>query len=224
MTGDEMNKAAVLASLKEIGLVPVLRASSVDQALAVAEAIAAGGVRALEITMTVPGAIEVMRTLAERCPDILIGAGTVLDAETARMCILEGAKFVVSPALNLETVELCHRYSIAVLPGALTPTEVVTAWQAGADVVKIFPASAVGGAKYLAALKAPLPQVDMIPTGGVSLETAAEFLEAGAFALGVGSDLVNTKAIAEGKPEVITESAKNYLAIVREFQQRKEAL
>ena len=219
-----MNKAAVLASLKEIGLVPVLRASSVDQALAVAEAIAAGGVRALEITMTVPGAIEVMRTLAERCPDILIGAGTVLDAETARMCILEGAKFVVSPALNLETVELCHRYSIAVLPGALTPTEVVTAWQAGADVVKIFPASAVGGAKYLAALKAPLPQVDMIPTGGVSLETAAEFLEAGAFALGVGSDLVNTKAIAEGKPEVITESAKNYLAIVREFQQRKEAL
>ncbi|MCL2659409.1 MAG: 2-dehydro-3-deoxyphosphogluconate aldolase, partial [Acidobacteriaceae bacterium] len=152
-------------------------------------------------------------------PDILIGAGTVLDAETARMCILEGAKFVVSPALNLPTIEMCHRYSVAVLPGALTPTEVVTAWQAGADVVKIFPASAVGGAKYLAALKAPLPQVEMVPTGGVSLATAAEFLEAGAFALGVGSDLVNTKAIAEGKPEIVTETAKKYIAIVKEFQQ-----
>ena len=216
------SKASVLASLKEIGLVPVLRASSVEQALAVAEAIASGGVKALEITMTVPGAMQVIRTLAERRQDILIGAGTVLDAETARMCILEGAKFVVSPALDLPTIEMCHRYSIPVLPGALTPTEVVTAWKAGADVVKIFPASAVGGAKYLAALKAPLPQVEMIPTGGVSLATAAEFLDAGAFALGVGSDLVNTKAISEGKPEIITENAKKYLSIVREFQQRKK--
>ena len=197
-----MQKVAVLKALKEIGLVPVLRAESVDKALALAEAIAAGGVTVLEITMTVPGAMQVMRKLAEKRPDLLIGAGTVLDAETARMCILEGAKFVVSPALNLDTIEMCHRYSIAALPGALTPTEVVTAWQAGADVVKIFPASAMGGAKYLASLKAPLPQVEMIPTGGVSLATAAEFLDAGAFALGVGADLVNTKAMAEGKPEV----------------------
>jgi 2-dehydro-3-deoxyphosphogluconate aldolase / (4S)-4-hydroxy-2-oxoglutarate aldolase len=215
-----MRKVAVLKTLKEIGLVPVLRAESVEKALAVAEAIAAGGVTVLEITMTVPGAIKVMRTLAEKRPDILIGAGTVLDAETARMCILEGAKFVVSPALNVQTIEMCHRYSIAALPGALTPTEVVTAWQAGADVVKIFPASAMGGAKYLASLKAPLPQVEMIPTGGVSQTTAAEFLEAGAFALGVGADLVNTKAMAEGKPEIVTESAKKYLAIVKEFQAR----
>jgi 2-dehydro-3-deoxyphosphogluconate aldolase/(4S)-4-hydroxy-2-oxoglutarate aldolase len=216
-----MSKAEVLKSLREIGLVPVLRAESVDKALALAEAIAAGGVTVLEVTMTVPGAIQVMRTLAEKRPDILIGAGTVLDAETARMCILEGAKFVVSPALNLQTIEMCHRYSIAVLPGALTPTEIVTAWQAGADVVKVFPASAMGGAKYLTALKGPLPHIDMIPTGGVSQSTAAEFLAAGAFALGVGSDLVDAKAMAAGKPEVVTESAKKYLAIVKEHRAAK---
>ena len=213
-----MDKAAVLLALKEIGLVPVLRADSVQQALALATAIAAGGVTVLEITMTVPGAIQVMRKLAEERPDILLGAGTVLDPETARMCILEGAKFVVSPALNLKTIEMCHRYTVPVLPGALTPTEIVTAWQAGADVIKVFPASAMGGAKYLQSIKAPLPQVELIPTGGVSLATAKDFLEAGAFALGVGADLVNGKAMAEGKPEVVTESAKQYLAIVKEFR------
>jgi 2-dehydro-3-deoxyphosphogluconate aldolase/(4S)-4-hydroxy-2-oxoglutarate aldolase len=217
-----MTKAAVLASLKEIGLVPVLRAESVDKALALVEAIAAGGVTAMEVTMTVPGAIQVMRKLTEQRPDLLIGAGTVLDPETARACILEGAKFVVSPALNVKTIEMCHRYSVAALPGALTPTEVINAWEAGADVVKIFPASAMGGAKYLSSLKAPLPQVEMIPTGGVSLETAKSFLDAGAFALGVGADLVNTKAMAEGKPEIVTESARKYMAIVREFQAAKK--
>src|SRR5258708_30324348 len=196
-----MEKIAVLKALKEIGLVPVLRAESVDKALALAEAIAAGGVTVLEITMTVPGAIQVMRKLAEQRPDILIGAGTVLDAETARLCILEGAQFVVSPALNLQTIEMCHRYSIAVLPGALTPTEIVTAWQAGADVGKIFPASAMGGAKYLSTLKAPLPHVEMIPTGGVSLATAAEVLQASAFGLCGGGGFGNGKAMARGKPE-----------------------
>ena len=214
-----MQKAEVLKALREIGLVPVLRAESEEQALALASAIAAGGVTVLEVTMTVPGAIRVMRRLAEERPDILIGAGTVLDPETARMCILEGAQFVVSPALNVKTIEMCHRYGVAVLPGALTPTEIVTAWEAGADVVKIFPASALGGAKYLKSVKAPLPQVEMIPTGGVSQATAAEFLEAGAFALGVGADLVNLKAIAEGHPETITESARKYLAIVRKFRE-----
>ena len=128
---------------------------------------------------------------------------------------------MVSPALNVQTIEMCHRYSIAVLPGALTPTEVVTAWQAGADVVKVFPASAMGGAKYLTALKGPLPQVELIPTGGVSLATAAEFLSAGAFALGVGSDLVDAKAMAAGKPEIVTETAKKYLQIVKEFRASK---
>ena len=218
-----MQKTEVLKSLREIGLVPVLRAESETQALALAAAIAAGGVTVLEVTMTVPGAIRVMRRLAEERPDILIGAGTVLDAETARMCILEGAQFVVSPALKIPTIEMCHRYGVAVLPGALTPTEIVTAWEAGADVVKIFPASALGGAKYLKSVKAPLPQVEMIPTGGVSLATAAEFLEAGAFALGVGADLVDLKAIAKGTPETITESARKYLAIVREFRKPRAA-
>jgi 2-dehydro-3-deoxyphosphogluconate aldolase/(4S)-4-hydroxy-2-oxoglutarate aldolase len=213
-----MRKEQIVEKLREIGLVPVLRAESEEQALGIASAIAAGGVTVLEITMTVPGAIRVMSRLTKERPDILIGAGTVLDAETARMCMLEGAQFVVSPALNLKTIEMCHRYSIPVLPGALTPTEVVTAWQAGADVIKVFPASALGGAKYLKSLKAPLPQVEMIPTGGVSLATAKEFLEAGSFALGVGADLVDTKAMAEGKPEKITESAKKYLEIVREFR------
>jgi 2-dehydro-3-deoxyphosphogluconate aldolase/(4S)-4-hydroxy-2-oxoglutarate aldolase len=213
-----MDKAAVLLALKEIGLVPVLRAESVKQALEVATAIAAGGVTVLEVTMTVPGAIKVMRKLSEERPDLLIGAGTVLDPETARMCILEGAQFVVSPAINVKTIEMCHRYSVAVLPGALTPTEIVTAWQAGADVIKVFPASAMGGAKYLQSIKAPLPQIELIPTGGVSLATAKDFLAAGAFALGVGADLVNLKAMAEGKPEIVTESARNYLAIVKEFR------
>ena len=216
-----MDKVQVLQTLQEIGLVPVLRAESVEKAMALATAIAAGGVTVLEVTMTVPGAMQVMRRLAEERPDILIGAGTVLDPETARMCILEGAKFVVSPALNLKTIEMCHRYSIPVLPGALTPTEVVTAWQAGADVIKVFPANALGGAKYLKSLKAPLPQIELIPTGGVSLSTATDFLEAGAFALGVGADLVDPKAMAEGKPELVTESARKYLAIVKSFRQSK---
>ena len=213
-----MRKEDVLAWMRDGWGGSGLRAESVAGALALAEAIAAGGVTVLEITMTVPGAMRVMRTLAEDRPDILIGAGTVLDPETARMCILEGAQFVVSPAVNVKTIEMCHRYSVAVLPGGLTPTEIVTAWQAGADVVKVFPASAMGGAKYLKSLKAPLPQVELIPTGGVSVGTAREFLEAGAFALGVGADLVDAKAMAEGRPEKVTETALRYLEIVKEFR------
>ena len=216
-----LSKTQVLQRMQEIGIVPVLRAESEEQALAIASAIADGGVTCLEVTMTVPGAINVMRRLAKDRPDILVGAGTVLDPETARMCMLEGAQFVVSPCFNARVVEMCRRYSIAVLPGALTPTEIVTAWEAGADVVKVFPCSALGGAKYLTALKGPLPQVDLIPTGGVSLATAAEFLAAGAFALGVGSDLVDAKAMAAGKPEIVTETAKKYLQIVKEHREKK---
>ena len=212
-----MDKTTVLNILQKTGLVPVLRAESVEKAIALAEAVAAGGVNVLEVTMTVPNAIEVIAHLVKHRPDSLVGAGTVLDPETARTCILAGAQFVVSPALNLKTIALCNRYSIAVLPGALTPTEIVTAWEAGADVVKVFPAGALGGPKYLATLKGPLPQIKMVPTGGVSLATAAEFLQAGAFALGVGSDLVDARAMAAGKPEVVTETARKYMAIVREF-------
>jgi len=211
-----MKKVDVLKRIKEVGLLPVLRASSADEALALAWAIEAGGISAIEVTMTVPGAIDVIEILAREAGDrILIGAGTVLDPETARACMLAGASFIVSPALNLKTIEICHRYSIAIIPGALTPTEVVTAWDAGADVVKVFPCSAMGGAKYLKALKAPFPQIELIPTGGVSLSTAAEFLAAGAFALGVGADLVNAHAIAAGTPETITHNARQYVEIVR---------
>ena len=217
-----MKRAAVLERMQQVGLVPVLRASSAGEALAIAKAVAEGGVTVLEVTMTVPGALDVMRTLVHDSPEILVGAGTVLDAETARICILEGAQFVVSPGTDTRVIELCRRYSIAVLPGALTPTEIVTAWQAGADVVKVFPVSAMGGARYLASLKGPLPQVDLIPTGGVSLATARDFLEAGAFALGVGGDLAGARAAgggaAGGAAEAIRETARAYRRIVAEFR------
>lgn len=218
-----MTKTEVLQQMQSVGLVPVLRAESEQQALDIANAIAAGGVNVLEVTMTVPGAVRVIARLVKERPDILVGAGTVLDPETARICMLEGAQFVVSPALNVKTVELCQRYDVAVLPGALTPTEVITAWQCGADVIKVFPANALGGAKYLKSLKAPFPQIGLIPTGGVSLANAAEFLEAGALALGVGAELVDTKAMAEGKPEKITATAKQYIEIVKAFRKGKAA-
>jgi 2-dehydro-3-deoxyphosphogluconate aldolase / (4S)-4-hydroxy-2-oxoglutarate aldolase len=152
--------------------------------------------------------------------EMLVGAGTVLDAETARACILAGAEFVVSPALDFETIALCRTYGKVVLPGALTPTEILAAWRAGADFVKVFPCDSAGGAKHIRSIKAPLPQIPLVPTGGVSLETAAEFIEAGASALGVGSDLVDVKALRQGRPELITERARAYVELVREARSR----
>ncbi|HUV96612.1 MAG TPA: bifunctional 2-keto-4-hydroxyglutarate aldolase/2-keto-3-deoxy-6-phosphogluconate aldolase [Acidobacteriaceae bacterium] len=214
-----MDKTKIMQHMHELGLVPVLRASSAQEAITIADAILAGGVNILEVTMTVPGAIRVIEQLANHHgTKLLLGAGTVLDPETARSCILAGAQFIVSPALDLRTIELCRRYSVPIIPGALTPTEIVSAWQAGADVVKVFPCSAVGGAKYLKALQGPLPQIQLIPTGGVSLATAEEFLAAGAFALGVGGDLVDAKAAREGRTSVITENAQKYVAIVKKFR------
>jgi 2-dehydro-3-deoxyphosphogluconate aldolase/(4S)-4-hydroxy-2-oxoglutarate aldolase len=215
-----MNKEEVLRQIKEVGVVPVVRARSSEEAARVVEAIKAGGVPVLEITMTVPRAVELIAELTERYGDAAtVGAGTVLDPETARVCVMAGARFVVSPSLNVKTIELCRRYGVAVMPGALTPTEVVTAWQAGADMVKVFPCNALGGASYLKALKAPLPQIELIPTGGVSLKTAADFIKAGASALGVGADLVDLKALAEGQAEVITERARQFVEIVRGARQ-----
>lgn len=212
-----MNKTEVIKQIKDTGLIPVVRATSADEAMRAIDAIREGGVSVLEITMTVPGAVNVIEQLTKKYgSDVLVGAGTVLDAETARACMLSGAQFVVSPALNLETIECCRRYGVAVLPGALTPTEVVQAWTAGADLVKVFPAGALGGASYLKALKAPLPHIDLVPTGGVSLKTAADFIKAGASALGVGADLVDLKAIRDGQDSVITERAKQFVQIVRE--------
>jgi 2-dehydro-3-deoxyphosphogluconate aldolase / (4S)-4-hydroxy-2-oxoglutarate aldolase len=212
-----MNKADVIQRIEDIGIIPVVRAASGDEAIAVAEVIGEGGIPLLEITMTVPGALAVIEQLSKRYGDeVLVGAGTVLDAAAARACIDAGAQFIVSPSLSIPVIDLCKQQEIAVFPGSLTPTEVVTAWQAGADAVKVFPCSAVGGAKYLKALKAPLPQIKLVPTGGVSLSTAKEFIAAGAWALGVGADLVNTKALNTGQRDTIVEAARNYVAAVRE--------
>lgn len=212
-----MDKTKIIQTIKETGLMPVVRVDSADDALRAVEAVKAGGISVLEITMTVPGAIRAIEEVARRyAGEVVIGAGTVLDAETARACMLAGASFIVSPSLDLATIACCRRYSVACIPGALTPTEIVTAWTAGADVVKVFPAGALGGASYLKSLKAPLPQIELIPTGGVSLKTAADFIKAGAMALGVGADLVDTKALRDGQAGVITERARQYVEIVRE--------
>lgn len=206
-----MTKSEVIKQIKDIGVIPVVRATSADEAMRAIDAIREGGISVLEITMTVPGAVSVIEIVSARYGnDALVGAGTVLDPETATACISAGAQFVVSPALNLETIACCQRHDVAVMPGALTPTEVVQAWNAGADFVKVFPAGAVGGPSYLKALKAPLPQIELVPTGGVSLKTAADFIKAGAAALGVGADLVS------GQASLITERAKQFVEIVRQ--------
>ena len=211
------DKAEVIQTIRETGIIPVVRAQSADEAMKAIDAIRAGGISILEITMTVPGAVGVIEEVSLRYgSEALVGAGTVLDGETARACIVAGARFIVSPSLNLETIEVCRRYGIAVMPGALTPTEVVQAWSAGADFVKVFPAGAVGGASYIKSLKAPLPQIELVPTGGVSLKTAADFIKAGASALGVGADLVDVKAIREGQPGLITERAREFVRIVKD--------
>lgn len=210
-------KLDVIRRIRDTGIIPVVRATSADEAMRAVDAIREGGISILEITMTVPGAIDVIAKVTERFGnDALVGAGTVLDPATAKACVDSGAQFVVSPALNLETIACCRELGVAVMPGALTPTEVVQAWNAGADFVKVFPAGAVGGASYLKALKAPLPQIELVPTGGVSLKTAADFIKAGAAALGVGADLVDIKAIREGQAALITDRAKQFVEIVRE--------
>jgi 2-dehydro-3-deoxyphosphogluconate aldolase/(4S)-4-hydroxy-2-oxoglutarate aldolase len=207
----------VMSRIREVGIVPVVRATSADEALAAVEAIRAGGIPILEITLTVPGAVQIIADLTRRIGDqALIGAGTVLDADTAQACIDAGARFVVSPSLDVPTIATCRQLGVPVFPGALTPTEVVTAWKAGANAVKIFPANAVGGASYLKSLKAPLPQIELIPTGGVSLKTVAELIAAGAFALGVGADLVDLAALRRGDAAAITAKARQYVAAVAE--------
>jgi len=219
-----MSKNKTLERIESLGLVPVVRASSADEAMQAIEAIRAGGVNVVEITMTVPGAIDVIAEVSKRYGDeVVVGAGTVLDPETARRCIDAGAIFIVSPALNVDTIAACIDAGIPVMPGALSPTEVVTAWNAGADMVKIFPAGAVGGPSYLKNLKGPLPQIKMIPTGGVSLATAADFIRAGAAALGVGTDLVDVKAIRAGNAHVVTERAREFVKIVNEARQAAAA-
>jgi len=210
------SKDKALAHLRAVGLIPIVRAPSPEDALHAAEAIIEGGIDIAEITMTVPNAIRVMERVAEKFGDkVLLGAGTILDSETCRAALLAGAEFIVTPALDVRVIETAHRYSKACIPGALTPTEIVTAWQAGADMVKIFPAGPVGGAKYIKALRGPFPHIDFVPTGGVNLETTPEFIKAGAAAVAVGGELVELKALREGKLEVIAANARKFVEAVR---------
>ncbi|HZW29238.1 MAG TPA: bifunctional 4-hydroxy-2-oxoglutarate aldolase/2-dehydro-3-deoxy-phosphogluconate aldolase [Isosphaeraceae bacterium] len=210
-----MNRDATLKRIVDGGIVAVVRSESSAALVKVVQALAEGGVVAAEVTFTVPDAIEVIRQVRREVGDsIVLGAGTVLDPETARAALLAGAEYIVAPTLNLEVIRLCRRYDKAVMPGAFTPTEVLTAWEAGADIVKVFPAD-VGGPGYLKALRGPLPQVRLMPTGGVDLTTAESFLKAGACCLGVGGALVDPKAIAAGDFARIRDLAAQYLALVR---------
>jgi len=212
-----MDKQTVRDRIVEIGIVPVVRASSPAEARMAAEAVCKGGIPIVEVTMTVPGALDVIRDLANSSASgILIGAGTVLNAEAARRCLDAGAQFLVSPGLNLPTVELARREGKLIMAGALTPSEVMAAWEAGADFVKIFPCGQVGGVKYIQALKGPFPQIPLVPTGGVSLTTAAQFIEAGVAALGIGGELIQAEALKSNKPEIIVENARKFLAIVKQ--------
>ena len=213
-----MTREATVQQISQVGIVAVIRAENGEILADVTQALVDGGVTAIEVTFTVPKAHQVLEYVADRFGDqIQLGAGTVLDAETARIAILAGAQFIVAPIVDLPTIEMSHRYDKAVMPGALTPTEVVRAWQAGADVVKIFP-SDLTGPSYLKSLKGPLPQVRMMPTGGVNLDTAESFLKAGACALGVGGSLVEKSAIDSNNMDRIRQLAQKYVEIVRRFR------
>jgi len=219
-----MTSKEMMVFLTDAGLVPVVRCSTAEAAVKVVSALYDGGIRAAEITMTVPGAVKALEKVADQFGDkLLLGAGTVLDPESARICMLAGAEFFVTPSLRVSTIEMAQRYSKPIFPGGLTPTEVLTAWEAGADAVKIFPAGNVGGAKYIKALKGPFPQIEMIPTGGVNLETIGDFLKAGSCACGVGGELVDAKAVKEGKFDLIAERAGQYKAAVKKARAEMKA-
>ena len=219
-----MQHFEIMHRLRELAVIPIVRTSSEGAALSIVGSIILGGINCVEITMTVPNALHAIEKVANQYGDrVLIGAGTVLDPETARNCMLAGAQFFVTPSLNLKTIDMARRYSRPIFPGALTPTEILTAWEAGADAVKVFPCSTIGGAKYIKAVKAPFPQIEMIPTGGVNLDTIAEFLEAGSAAVGVGSELVDSQSINAGKFEVVTKRAQQFLEIVKQVRARAKS-
>ncbi|MBZ5510953.1 MAG: bifunctional 4-hydroxy-2-oxoglutarate aldolase/2-dehydro-3-deoxy-phosphogluconate aldolase [Acidobacteriia bacterium] len=222
-----MTKQEVRHQITQVGIVPVVRAASAKQAMMAIEAVCLGGIPVAEITMTVPGAVDLIREVARSMgSEVLVGAGTVLDAATARQCADAGAQFLVSPGLDYETVDFAKSRDIVMMAGALTPTEVMNAWKAGADFVKIFPCGELGGASYIKALRGPLPQVPMVPTGGVNLETAADFILAGAVALGVGGELVSSAALNAGNNHVICQAARRFIEVVQNarmlLDQRKD--
>jgi 2-dehydro-3-deoxyphosphogluconate aldolase/(4S)-4-hydroxy-2-oxoglutarate aldolase len=214
------DKDKVKNEILRCGFVPIIRTDKPEAAVRVAGAIRDGGAPLLEITMTVPGALDIIREIADSFGDtVLVGAGTILDSETARMAILAGAAFIVAPTLDVATIRLCHRYSRIIMPGALTPTEILQAWELGADFVKIFPADALGGPAYIKAVKAPLPQVDMIPTGGVDIDTAPDFIRAGAAAVGVGSALIDKQIMAAQAWDRLTQKTEEFLQTLSAVRQ-----
>jgi len=209
------DKEKNLQEIINCGVVAIVRVASAQEAVEVCMAVAKGGVKPIEVTMTVPGAIDAIKEFKSVVKDeVLVGAGTVLDPETARAVILAGAEFVVSPTLNLEIIEVCRRYSKIVIPGTFTPTEILTAWEAGADIVKVFPAT-VGGPQYFRDIKGPLPQIRLMPTGGVNLENTPDFIRAGAVAVAAGTSLVDKKAVSERNFDLITETAKKFVEAVK---------
>jgi 2-dehydro-3-deoxyphosphogluconate aldolase/(4S)-4-hydroxy-2-oxoglutarate aldolase len=219
-----MTRDDLVQRIIDIGILPVVRAASGAEAVAVGDAIAAGGIDALEITMTVPGAIKVIAEASARYGDrVLIGAGTVLDVDQARACIAAGARFVVSPVADPPTIAYCRQAGVPVLPGALTPNEIVHAWRAGADFVKVFPCSTAGGAQYVKAIKTPLPDIRLVPTGGVTIDTVAAYFAAGACAVGVGGDLCDVQAVRRGDPQKLTLAARAYVQAVRAAREHLQA-
>ncbi|HYW45749.1 MAG TPA: bifunctional 4-hydroxy-2-oxoglutarate aldolase/2-dehydro-3-deoxy-phosphogluconate aldolase [Bryobacteraceae bacterium] len=218
-----MNRAEVRARIEEIGIIPGIRVSSPEDALFAADSVASGGIPIVEVTLTVPGAIEVIAHLVRKGPQLIVGAGTVWDVETARRCLDAGAKFLTSTGLDLETVEFAARENVVIFPGVLTPSEVMRAWKAGVDFVKVFPCSQLGGAPYIKALKAPFPQVPLIASGGVNQMNVADFFLAGATAVGIGAHLVPKKAIELRQPHRIRELAVRLVTTVREARRQKAA-
>jgi 2-dehydro-3-deoxyphosphogluconate aldolase / (4S)-4-hydroxy-2-oxoglutarate aldolase len=216
-----MKKEEVRARIEEIGIIPAIRVSSAQDALFAADAISSGGIPIVELTMTVPGAIDVISDLVRNSPRMIVGAGTVWDKETAQRCLDAGAQFLTSTGLDLGVVEFAVKQGIAVFPGALTPTEVMTAWKAGADFVKIFPCSQLGGVSYIRTLKAPFPQIPLIASGGVNQQTAADFILAGAVALGIGGELIPRKAIELRQPHRIRELAHRFVGRVKDARALK---
>lgn len=216
-------KEEVCEQIKEIGVIPGIRVSSADEAHFAAEAVTSGGIPIVEITMTVPGAIDLIAHLVRYHPKMLVGAGTVIDAEMAKQCVAAGASFLTSPGLNMQLVEYVTKEQITFLPGALTPTEVMNAWHVGCDFVKIFPCAQVGGDSYIRALKAPFPQVPLVAAGGVNQQTAANFILAGATAIGVGSELIPTEAIERKQAKRIQELAQRFVHFVKDARQRLAA-
>ncbi len=219
-----MTRQEIRQQIASIGIVPVIRASTAEKAFLAVDALRKGGISVVEVTLTVPGAERVIEGLRKQFDSaLLVGAGTVLNPESARRCLEAGAQFIVSPGLNAATVALVNSQKILMIAGALTPSEIMAACESGSDVVKIFPCNAVGGASYIKSLKGPFPQIAFIPTGGVNLQTAADFLRAGSEALGIGSELVPASALDSGKPEVITSLARQFMQIVEEVRRPQAA-